>query len=314
MGWSRVARVAAGTVSLGLALGLATPARAEPAKTAEQLFDEGDALAQAGNYAAACPKFESSFGVDHALGAELRLADCLEHTGELVRAWRLYGEAADGWTRAGDGRAKYARERQDALAAKVAIVSVTVAAPVAGLAVTLAGEAIDAARTPRVAVRAGVVEVTATAPGRTPFAKEVQAVVGATTEVSVPALAATATHDTDAAVDKPRPAPRNPHAIAIGAAGAAVLVGAGYLELVAQHDYDNTLGAARNVGTSPGLAAQYDHENLERHIAMGMAVVGAGLVGWAVWRYVHRDRGEHAIAGAPLVAPGVAGVAIGGGW
>jgi hypothetical protein len=314
MGWSRVARVAAGTVSLGLALGLATPARAEPPKTAEQLFDEGDALAQAGNYAAACPKFESSFGVDHALGAELRLADCLEHTGELVRAWRLYGEAADGWTRAGDGRAKYARDRQDALAAKVAIVSVAVAAPVAGLAVTVAGEKVDVASTPRLAVRAGVVHVTATAPGRAAFEKEVQAVVGATAEVTVPALAATATHETDVAVDKPPPPRRNPHAIAIGAAGVAVLIGAGAIELYAQHTYNHAFDIATELPGDPAAEQDYNSANSERHVAIGAAVVGAGLVGWAAWRYVHRDRAEHAVVAAPLVAPGVAGVAIGGGW
>src|SRR5689334_11081114 len=81
--------------ALALALAFAWPrlaaADVSPAKKAERLYDEGVALVDQGNYAAACPKFEESQRLDPALGTQFNLADCLEHTGKLGSAFRLFG-------------------------------------------------------------------------------------------------------------------------------------------------------------------------------------------------------------------------------
>ena len=46
---------------------------------ARVLFGEGRKLAAAGDYAAACPKFEESFRLDPGIGTGFNLADCWEH-------------------------------------------------------------------------------------------------------------------------------------------------------------------------------------------------------------------------------------------
>jgi hypothetical protein len=61
-------------------IALAAPGRADPAAqaAAEMLFAEGNALYEAGDFAAACPKFEAAVRVAGAaaLGGKLRLAEC----------------------------------------------------------------------------------------------------------------------------------------------------------------------------------------------------------------------------------------------
>lgn len=59
---------------------------------AETSFREGMAHASRGDYAAACPAFEKSQKLDPGLGTQFNLADCYEHTGRLVEAYRLFSD------------------------------------------------------------------------------------------------------------------------------------------------------------------------------------------------------------------------------
>ncbi len=70
--------------------GMAAAQSAGDADRAEKLFTEASALAAAGNYAEACPKFEESERLDGALGTQFNLALCFEKIGKLGSAWRNF--------------------------------------------------------------------------------------------------------------------------------------------------------------------------------------------------------------------------------
>jgi hypothetical protein len=102
---------------------------------ADQLFTEAKALANSGNFEAACPKFEASFQADPALGALLNLADCLERIGLPASAYGRWSDAVDLAVRAGDDRADFARERREALKQRIAYVTVEVSGTAPDLSV-----------------------------------------------------------------------------------------------------------------------------------------------------------------------------------
>jgi hypothetical protein len=61
---------------------------------ARALFDQARALADKGDFAAACPKFEESVSLDRGIGALFHLANCYEQTARPASAWSLFLEAA----------------------------------------------------------------------------------------------------------------------------------------------------------------------------------------------------------------------------
>ena len=100
---------------LGTSLCLLGPlgsARADDAARARalavQLFDEGDRLMRAGDYARACAKLSESNRLDPQLGALLYLAECYEANGQLASAWGSYREGEEIALRRGDERAQAA--------------------------------------------------------------------------------------------------------------------------------------------------------------------------------------------------------------
>jgi hypothetical protein len=94
-------------------------ARAGGVTEAETLFREARKLAQAGDWAAACPKFAESERLDPAPGTLLNLADCEEHFGALVKAREHFGLAASGFRQGEKGRA-VAVDRAAALEKRIA--------------------------------------------------------------------------------------------------------------------------------------------------------------------------------------------------
>src|SRR5262245_20287778 len=61
--------------------------------SAQELFDSGLALARAGDYARACPKFLASQTADPKTTTLLNLANCYERNGQPASAWGAYKEA-----------------------------------------------------------------------------------------------------------------------------------------------------------------------------------------------------------------------------
>src|SRR5580658_3235689 len=125
--------------SLLLATTLVGSARAQSSSgsekvTAEALFEDGRRLVAAGKYAEACPKFQASQKLDPSAGTLLNLASCWEKAGRSATAWGAYKEAASLADAA--GRKDYvatAQRHADALAPKLARLTLTVEQPVDGL-------------------------------------------------------------------------------------------------------------------------------------------------------------------------------------
>jgi hypothetical protein len=116
---------------------LATRAHAQtaPDKVAasQALFDQARHLMVLGQYSEACPKLEESQRLDPGGGTLLNLADCYEHLGQLDTAWRKFIEAATTSRNAGNlDRERVARERADALFAKIPKIVIRVPAAIGG--------------------------------------------------------------------------------------------------------------------------------------------------------------------------------------
>jgi len=159
--------------------------------TVEALFNEGKRLAAADQLSEACPKFLSSYNLEHRVGTLLNLADCYEKTGQSASAWARFVEARTLAQRAGQAeRADLAKQHADALLPKLSKLTITVPRPVAGLQVTRDGAGVDAGVFGvAVPVDPGDHVVQATAPGKQPW-KSSTPVAGdaASVSVEVPAL------------------------------------------------------------------------------------------------------------------------------
>lgn len=173
-------------------------AEARDAAAAEALFEAGKALFEQGDYAAACPKFEESYRLDPATGALFALALCHERAGKLATAWVEYMEAAGRANSERNAeREQQARERAQALQARLSFLTIRVDPKIAGVrgftvshdGVTLRPAAFGAA----IPVDPGRHTVRAEAPGRDPWEAFVD--VGETPEqktLDVPELRAVA--------------------------------------------------------------------------------------------------------------------------
>ena len=129
-------------VAFGLML-LAPPmARADGAgenAAAQALFDEGRRLMEQGDYAAACPKLESSQKLDPGAGTLLNLATCYEKNGQTASAWVTYQDAATASADRHPDWAERARARTAALAPILSRLTISVPAKVDGLEITRDG-------------------------------------------------------------------------------------------------------------------------------------------------------------------------------
>jgi hypothetical protein len=87
------------------------PARADDRALATALFDEGVRLADSGNFAAACPKFEAAKRYLVTFPIEYALAQCWENLGRTGDAVQEYRAAVATAERTGDPRGKLAADR-----------------------------------------------------------------------------------------------------------------------------------------------------------------------------------------------------------
>ena len=154
----------AGLAWLGLALAAPSVARADDG--AERLFREARKLVDAGDYAAACPKFAESERLEPAPGTLVNLAECEEHTGKVVAAQEHYRLASSGYPKT-DKRHDLAAQKAAALDGKIVHLTLELA-PGAPSGVTVRrGDAIVTENLgASVAVDPGAVVVVVTAPGR----------------------------------------------------------------------------------------------------------------------------------------------------
>lgn len=311
---------------------------------ARVLFFEARKLAAAGDYAAACPKFEDSYRLDPGIGTSFNLADCYEHSGRVASAWARFLDVAAATKAAGQlDRERVARARAAALEPKLARMTLQVEAKAPGLSVVRDGIAMDAAAWGvAVPVDPGPHVIEASAPGRVVWKSTVtvhegpDAVTVAIPELAEapivelaapPASALTSSSSVAELVTAP-PEPRHRWSrpvVIVGAIGAAALLAGAAFGI--KFEIDN--GQAEAI-CSGDAATNCTTEQIANHAdlvssaktdlkleVVGLAVGGAALLtaGYLWWREVRHERAETASHPALAAMPfGLMGLALGGSW
>jgi hypothetical protein len=324
----RTLRVSALAAVVALAATATTrPAVAQPGANdaaADALFDEGVALRNAGDRAAACDRFRQSYRLAAARGTLLNIAEFFEAEGLLASAWAAYRTLADEAEAAGDReRLAIARTKATELGPRLAYLTVVAsgAAAIADLEVRRDGARLPAGTLGQaIPIDAGVHTLEVSAAGHHGWSTQVEIVDGARRRVEIPALEP---------MPEPPPSPppataddrvtssrrRHPRAtaglvmIAGGSLSAAVGLGFGTAAWRAGNDADPHCDEAL-------MCSPYGAERMEdaRRLAgranvlvgIGAAVAVAGAVLW----WTAPDGAEVSVA--PVAGPGVVGVTIGG--
>jgi tetratricopeptide (TPR) repeat protein len=209
-----------------------------PVTEATKLFEQGRALAKQGKYAEACERFEKSLELDPAIGTQLNYADCHEKLGRHVEAWRLFDAAADAEKMTKPERAKYARERADALLPKLGVIVLKLATPdVAGLSISIGGRSVEPAGTVREIVEPGSVPMVISVAGRVQLEETRRIAAGKTLTIDLPAFDATPETVPDTTSKRRRPS-RVYLAYGIGGFGAASFVTGVVLGFSAKNKYE----------------------------------------------------------------------------
>lgn len=214
---------------------------------AQQLFDSALADAEAGNYAAACPKFLASQEADPKTSTLLNLGSCYEKNGQSASAWGAFREAEvlarRAWRKDWE---TIAHDRAEALAPKLVRLTIYVSenARVPGLVVTRDGAKLAPGEWGvAIPVDPGEHTVSASADGRAPFETKIS-VTDASKELEIPPLAAVVAPPVfPAATIVPQDARRWSTLKIAGAvtagAGIATLVFGTVLAVVAKGRYDS---------------------------------------------------------------------------
>ena len=179
-----------------------TQAQATDPTAAKMLFDEGNLLYKAGDFAAACAKLEASFTLNPLIGTRGRLAECLEKVNRLASAWTAWRDVSAMGTHAPEERnrrrAALAQARAAALEPRLA--TLTVMVPVdarrSGLVVVRDGAEVPSALWGvAVPTDQGTVVIEARAPDHQPHRVEIQVRNGAILTATIPALEPVPTGD-----------------------------------------------------------------------------------------------------------------------
>jgi hypothetical protein len=209
-------RTAAWLAAFALLMGIASSAGAQPASQytkdeALNLFNEARALAAAGKYEEACPKFEKAQAIDPGMGTLFNLAGCYAQIGRIASAWAAFRDVASAASAAGQvDREKVARERAAALEPRLSKLRISVPeeAMAPGLEVQRDGVTVASLIWGTdVPVDPGNHLVSASAPGREPWSAVISvAEPGKVVVLRVPPLAP----KKPAAPQPPGPTPKKP--------------------------------------------------------------------------------------------------------
>ena len=276
-------------VAAVVVVGLAGSAGAENEST--KLFEEGRALAEEKKWEEACAKFEKSLELDRAAGTLLNYANCHEKLGHLAQAWRLFDEAARAFDKAVDPeRAKFARDRAQALVPRTSTIVVKLAAPdQPGLAVSIGGRPAEPAAEVREVVDPGEVTIEVSGTNLVTFTKRERAEPGLKIVIEVPKLAEV--EQREAGVRTQRRRTRVYAAYTLGGVGLASVVTAVLLGMHANSKYDSQfegnpppcmrVGDESVCDPSRGGADVQNDAITIANVGTGFGVAGALLIGSA---------------------------------
>lgn len=296
-------------------------AHADPAadkKRADQLFDDGRRYLERKEYALACTAFEQSQQADPAIGTQLNIALCYEQWGHVAAAYRAYLDAERVAKQKADPRGKGARKKIDELAPKVPHLRLDIPSDADPAAVFL----VDKASVERGAlasdllVEAGAHTIEVRVPGKPPIVTAVELTAGEHRQLAIAVpKAATTTIDAGSQPPPPRRKGRLYGGLALVGGGAATIAVATIVAVGARGDYNTA------VAFCPGLVCEtrssYDATQRAIRKANAMTYVGVGglaVVGVGAYLLLTSagERPPARLSAAPFVAPGLAGIAIGG--
>lgn len=277
-------------------LGVAAPSHAEPSgaerAAAESLFQSATSAMNAGNFAAACEKFEGSLQLDAALGTMMRLGDCYDRVGKSASAWAMFHDAESlAHTRDEAAREQMATERIADLEKRLSLVRITFAfTPPPDLVLRVDGAVIPRASfNGSLPLDPGARRIEVTAPERRTWSTTLQVAAGpALQTLSVPELAkelrpASASKlqaDTSLQVAPANHGTQRGLAYAAGAVGLVGLGVGGFLVYRARSVNDGSLEHCRpddpNACSQQGVSERND----ARKLATGAtaALVGGGAL------------------------------------
>lgn len=327
----------------------AAEATPEQKASAEALFDQAIQAMKDGHYTDACPKLENSQRIDPGVGTLLYLGECYEKLGRTASAWATFREAESQAEATGQARrAKAAQDHIAKLEPELAYLTIEVAEAtraLPGLHIKRdgvdAGSAIIGASVP---LDPGPVKVDVTAPEHESFSVTVRLAPRARQTVVIPTLAVVDSPHTDAGpaplatpsvtpgpagqAPPPRPLASPPQpadeaspggaqrgiGIAVGSAGIIGLAVGSYFGLAAisaekKADRECTpTQCSEALGQSHSDDAHHDATISNITFAVGGGLLAAGVVIYLI----APSKSEHALGVTPLVAPGFAGLRLGG--
>ena len=259
---------------------LARIASADGGADADRLFEEGRALAKAGQYAEACDRFAQSLAIERTIGTELNLGDCHEQLGQLRAAWELYTSAAsDAEAAHDDKRSAFALERVRGVEAKMTTLVVRIAEPErAGLKLEIGGRTVAPASEIRDHVVPGPLEIEESAPDVPSVRRREVGGAGMTLVIELPPLQQPVKTPPEPAlhpfeVTGPRDVTRTRIAYTLGAIGVGAALTALTLTLVARSHYTTAAHGTNCTATSAGLTCN-DVGSSEVHGAQHLADLG----------------------------------------
>lgn len=295
------------------------PVWADDKAKAIALFDEGQKEMKAGHYEQACKAFEASNRLLPDSGTRGSLARCYTQVGRIASAWTLWRELTDTAPTAAHRADAAAQAKQ--LEPRLAKYTVKLAAPVAGLTVSLDGVRIDATIDLAAPVDPGTYAVEASAPAHVTWKGRVTATEGKTVVIEVPALPAA---PADAAplpviVDTQRGRGRRIAGVATGSAGIGALVTAGVFGALARsRNADARAICGGDIDLCDPMRtneaqAKVDKARTAATISTVTAIAGGVALTAGVVLYLTAPKIERrGVAIIPHVSGGSAGIAISG--
>jgi len=320
MMWSRVVI----TSSLVAAV---TSANAQPAGSkADELYDNGRALLAANKFVEACAAFEQSQKLESAVTTLIALATCREKLDQLATALKLFLEAERQTRSASDDKTlqlhQIALERAAQLERRVSKLTISVPAEskIARLEILRDKEIIPAEKwNHALPVDGGTYTITARAPSVNDWSTRVTLANGSDSgTVGVPDLRSIK----QAPGERPKQPPRalapsdTPRRgsvlpIAVGASAVVLLGGALGFSLWGNSTYEDAKVEMTDQARRDSL---YESANRKSYVGAGLAVVGVGCAGAAVWLYLRqrasRAESASAHAGSLMITPTASGIGV----
>ena len=266
--------------------------------TAEALFQQAAQLMEQKKFNEACEQFAASQELDPGLGTTLYLADCYEQAGKTASAWALFQEAADHARRVQQAdREQIATERAQKLTGRLSKLELRVPAArrVPGLELRINNAPVPSASwSSPLPVDPGPTRIEARAPGKKPWAFELEVADGPATQVVEMAELANAPQPlpTESAnMVSEKLAPKDPGATqrtigyvvgAVGVVGLAVGGYFGYRAMSLNKDSKaNCRAEDSNACTPAGVVAREDAQTAATISTIssigGGALLGTGL-------------------------------------